>query len=247
MRYLILSDIHSNADALRAVLGVLRRKRFERFVVLGDLVGYGPSPNQVIDLVRGLGPQTVLLRGNHDKVVAGIEPGDDFNHTARLAATWNERRLTAANRRFLVELPTGPLALAPGVLVCHGSPLDEDSYLLSAFDALDVFEQSAFRVAFFGHTHVPMFFASDGQRVRVARVVDDRFALPLEPGWRYLINPGSIGQPRDRDARASFALFDAGREEVTWRRIPYSAERTRRKVLKAGLPSSLGDRLLAGS
>jgi diadenosine tetraphosphatase ApaH/serine/threonine PP2A family protein phosphatase len=246
MRYLILSDIHSNAEALSAVLGVVRRKH-GRFVVLGDLVGYGPSPNQVVELVRGLGAQTVLLRGNHDKVVAGVAPADDFNHTARFAATWNERRLTKANRKFLAELPIGPVELVPGVLACHGSPLDEDSYLLSAFDALEVFEQCAFQVAFFGHTHLPMFFALDGQRVRTVRVRGDRFTLRLAPGWRYLINPGSIGQPRDRDARAAFVVFDSQRGEVTWRRLPYAAARTRQRMLRAGLPAGLGDRLLSGN
>lgn len=247
MRAVILSDIHSNADAFRAVLAAVRRKRLGRFVVLGDLVGYGPAPNQVVDLVRRLGPQTMVLRGNHDKVVAGLSQGDDFNHMARTAAALNERRLTKANRRLLAQLPLGPLELAPGVLACHGSPLDEDAYLLSAFDALDVFEQSDFEVAFFGHTHLPMFFALEGDRVRVVRVQGDQVTLRLQPTARYLINPGSIGQPRDRDMRASFAVFDSERREVTWRRVSYAVERVRGKMIKAGLPAGLGDRLLTGS
>jgi diadenosine tetraphosphatase ApaH/serine/threonine PP2A family protein phosphatase len=247
MRTLILSDIHSNADALSAALGAVRRKRLGRFVVLGDLVGYGPAPNQVVDAVRRLGSRTIVLRGNHDKVVAGVAQGDDFNHSARFAATWNERRLTEANRRFLAQLPIGPIEMAPGVLACHGSPLDEDAYLLSAFDALDVFEQCSFQVAFFGHTHLPMFFSLEGDRVRVARVDGDRFTLRLQSAGRYLINPGSIGQPRDRDPRASFAVFDSERGEVTWRRVRYATERARGKMIRAGLPAGLADRLLTGS
>jgi predicted phosphodiesterase len=246
MRYLILSDLHANVDAFSAVLARVRRKRFDRIVVLGDLVGYGGAPNRTVDLVRTLAGNPVVIRGNHDKVASGLDAGQDFNATARLAASWTERRLTPANLRYVRELAQGPTILEAGLWICHGSPLDEDQYLLSSFDALDVFEQTDFPIVFFGHTHLPMFFACQHGAVRMVRIGEERTSLVLDPDARYLINPGSIGQPRDRDPRASFVTYDSTRRVVTWHRVRYPVERARQRILKAGLPQGLGNRLLHG-
>lgn len=246
MRYLVVSDLHANFDAFSAVLARVRRKRFDRIVVLGDLVGYGGAPNRTVDLVRTLSGNPLVIRGNHDKVATRIDSGEDFNATARLAASWTEQRLTPSNLKYVRELPAGPQQLESGLWVCHGSPLDEDQYLLSSFDALDVFELTDFPVVFFGHTHLPMFFAAQQGAVRLVRVGEERTSLVLDPDGRYLINPGSVGQPRDRDPRAAFLTYDSTRRVVTWYRVRYPAERARQRILKAGLPASLGNRLLHG-
>src|SRR5688572_13624858 len=117
--------MHGNADAFAAVLRRVRRKRFDVVLVLGDLVGYGAGPNQVVDGVRDLPGRMYAVRGNHDKVVAGLEDGSNFNHAALLAARWTTERLTVANLRYVEELPKGPLETEDGVWICHGSPIDE--------------------------------------------------------------------------------------------------------------------------
>ena len=139
VRYLILSDMHANWDAFETVLRRARRKRFDAVLVLGDLVGYGGAPNQVVEAVRQLGPRLSRVRGNHDKVVAGIDSGGNFNQTALTAAQWTTGRLTPANLRYVRELPQGPLQVEPGLAICHGSPLDEDTYVFSDVDAWEIF------------------------------------------------------------------------------------------------------------
>jgi predicted phosphodiesterase len=246
MRYLILSDMHGNADAFAAVLRRVRRKRFDAILVLGDLVGYGGAPNQVVDEVRALPGRVLAVRGNHDKVVAGIEDGANFNHAALASAKWTAERLTAANLRFVRELPQGPLAVEEGLAICHGSPLDEDEYLFSAFDAHEVFSAHPARVTFFGHTHIPSLFASRGHDIQVAVLRGDNGRLALEPGKRYLLNPGSIGQPRDRDPRAAYMTYDSAKDVVRWHRVSYPVDRAQQRIVKAGLPKVLADRLALG-
>ena len=148
MRYLILSDMHANWDAFEVVLRRARRKRFDAVLVLGDLVGYGGAPNQVVEAVRELGPRLHTVRGNHDKVVTGIDSGSNFNQTALTAAQWTTTRLTPANLRYVRDLPRGPVRIEEGLAICHGSPLDEDTYVFSDVDAWEIFElhgEPAFR------------------------------------------------------------------------------------------------------
>lgn len=246
MQYLILSDMHGNHEALSAVLRRVRRKRFDATLVLGDLVGYGAAPNQVVQAIRDLPGQVFRVRGNHDKVVTGIEDGATFNHAALAAARWTSDHLTAANLRFVKELPKGPLDLPEGFTICHGSPLDEDQYLLSIFDAWEVFSHHPAEIAFFGHTHVPSVFVARGNETRVALLRGTSGSLELEPGVRYLINPGSIGQPRDRDPRASYMTYDSRRRIVRWQRVEYAVERAQQRILKAELPRLLAERLALG-
>ncbi len=246
MRYLILSDMHGNADAFAAVLRRVRRKRFDVTLVLGDLVGYGGAPNQVVDEVRALPGKVILVRGNHDKVVGGIEDGANFNHAALASAKWTAERLTAVNLRFVRDLPTGPLEVEAGVAICHGSPLDEDAYLFSAYDAFEVFAVHPARLIFFGHTHIPSLFVSRGNDIQVAVLRGDNGRLALEPQRRYLLNPGSIGQPRDRDPRAAYMTYDGARGVVRWHRVSYPIDRAQQRIVKAGLPKVLADRLALG-
>jgi predicted phosphodiesterase len=253
LRFLILSDMHANAEALAAVLARVRRKRFDATLVLGDLVGYGASPNQVVDAIRELDGPLVGVRGNHDKVVTGVSLGGDFQPSALQVARWTAERLTAANLRYLRDLPMGPLPVSGDVAICHGSPLDEDAYVFSAADALEIFSQHPLAVTFFGHTHIPSIFSIPagggpfrGGELHLARLDGTRGVLALDPGRRYLINPGSIGQPRDRDPRAAYMTYDSRRQVVTWHRVRYAVERARQRIVQAGLPRTLGDRLLLG-
>jgi predicted phosphodiesterase len=247
MQYLILSDMHGNAEALSAVLRRVRRKRFDVTLVLGDLVGYGAGPNQVVEAMRKLPGTVHRIRGNHDKVVAGIEDGANFNHAALAAARWTAEHMTAANLRFVRELPKGPLDLPEGFTICHGSPLDEDTYVFSMYEAWEIFENHPADLVFFGHTHVPSLFVHRGREIRVALLRGETGSIALEPGCRYLVNPGSIGQPRDRDPRAAFMTYDSGKKLIRWHRVTYAVERAQRRILKAGLPAVLAERLALGT
>jgi predicted phosphodiesterase len=247
VRYLILSDMHANWDAFETVLRRARRKRYEAVLVLGDLVGYGAAPNQVVEAVRALGPRLFTVRGNHDKVVAGIDSGSNFNQTALTAAQWTTGRLTAGNLRYVRELPRGPLQVEEGMAICHGSPLDEDTYVFSDVDAWEIFSRYDTPVTFFGHTHIPSLFWLEGRLLGVKALRGTSGRIVLSPGGRYLINPGSIGQPRDRDPRASYMIYDSRKRVVTWYRIPYAIGDAQTRIRKAGLPNSLADRLAVGA
>jgi predicted phosphodiesterase len=238
--------MHGNSDAFEAVLRRVRRKHFDAVLMLGDVVGYGAGPNQVVDAVRALPGKVYSVRGNHDKVVSGVESGDNFNSSALVAARWTTARLTATNLRFVRELPRGPLVIEDGLSICHGSPLDEDTYVFSAFEAFEIFSAHAARVTFFGHTHVPSLFAQRGENVRVALLRGGEGSLALDATARYLLNPGSIGQPRDRDPRASFMIYDSDAMLVRWFRVEYPIQRAQRRIVKAGLPRPLADRLALG-
>ncbi len=247
MRYLILSDIHANLEALAAVLARARGRSYQRVVVLGDFVGYGADPNAVIDRVRKLRRPKVLVRGNHDRVAAGLDPGRMFNPVALFAARWTAETLSEANRAFLGDLPVGPVEVDGNFVICHGSPLDEDAYIFSDSDAAWNFRSIALDLCFFGHSHIPSVFTLEPDGIRVDVVRGPREVWKLEPGRRYLINPGSIGQPRDRNTAAAFAIYDAERAEVLFERVPYDVPAAREKILRAGLPDALGDRLLVGA
>lgn len=246
MRFLILSDMHGNWDALDVVLRHVRRKRFDATLVLGDLVGYGASPNQIVDAISGLSGTVYTVRGNHDKVVSGVDSGANFNHTALAAARWTTDRLTPRNRALVRDLPKGPRRVSDELAICHGSPLDEDAYLFSDRDAYEVFSRHDVPVTFFGHTHVTSIFSFEGRGIGVRALRGTSGAIRLAPTGRYLINPGSIGQPRDGDPRASFMTFDSESRIVKWHRLTYPVAKAQGRILKAGLPKMLADRLGVG-
>ncbi len=247
MRYLLLSDIHANDEALTAVLARARRRGFDRIVILGDFVGYGAEPNAVLDRLRRLRKPKIVIRGNHDKVVCGLDDGRLFNPVALAAARWTAGALSPRNREFLEALPLGPLAVDEAFEICHGSPRDEDAYIFSDRDAFVNFRGFDSRVCFFGHSHIPSIFTLEPHGIRVEVVCEKRMTRSLEEGRRYLINPGSVGQPRDRNPAASYAVFDSAKRSVLFERVPYDAEQTRQKIYRAGLPGMLGDRLLVGA
>jgi predicted phosphodiesterase len=245
MRYLILSDIHSNYEALRAVLAHAKRKRWDRALVLGDVVGYGANPNQAVEIVRTLKP-LVAIRGNHDKVCSGVEDGELFNRVALQAAMWTRQKLTRSNLRWLHSLPEGPVVVDGAFAVAHGTPIDEDAYIFGEIEALNVFRQTTFALCFFGHSHFPVVFGLSPDAIQTVLTTSPSFRFRLEPGVRYLVNPGSIGQPRDGNPLASYAMFDSATRTVSVHRIPYRIERTQQKILDAGLPRPLADRLGLG-
>ncbi len=245
MKYLILSDIHSNKEALGAVMAFVRRKPWDKAVFLGDLVGYGANPNQTVDLLRSLKP-LVAIRGNHDKVCSGIENGELFNRVALEAAMWTRRKLTPGNLKWLRSLPEGPVIVDGAFAISHGTPIDEDAYIFGEIEALNVFRQTEFPVCFFGHSHFPVIFGLSPDAINTILTVAPAFRYRLRPGVRYLINPGSIGQPRDGSPLASFALYDSEALAVTIYRIPYRVEQAQEKIVKAGLPRPLADRLAIG-
>jgi predicted phosphodiesterase len=246
VRSLVISDLHSNAEALKAVTNRMRRKKFQRVICLGDFVGYGAQPNQVLDSMRLWKARKLYIRGNHDRVVAGHEDAEQFNNAAKVAALWTREHLSAPNRRFLQSLPLGPIE-DDGLLVCHGAPHNEDEYVFHDGHAREIFETTEARVVLFGHTHLPVIFAMDRRHRVFGGVVIGETIFHLEPEYRYLINPGSVGQPRDRNPAASFALFDSDRMTVQFFRAAYDIKKTQSSIIKAGLPVILAQRLEYGT
>lgn len=245
MRHLIISDIHANMVALDAVLAAAQ-DQWEKAVCLGDLVGYGPDPNEVIDCVRSL--EAVTIRGNHDKAVAGSEEMEDFNPIARAAVTWSRKQLRPENRQYLQNLPMGPQTVDSFTIV-HGSVQDEDEYIFAPELAIDALKHSRTPVTFFGHTHLQGGFTLQGDGVQVLHPSPQagRSSLHLKiESSTYLLNPGSVGQPRDGDARAGFAIADLDRQTVEFWRIPYDIERVQHRMTVAGLPEPLILRLSFG-
>lgn len=248
MRYLILSDIHSNLAALEAVLAQVD-KNFDQVVCLGDLVGYGPEPNEVIHRVRELAAVAVV-RGNHDKASCGISNAEEFNPIARVAASWTRQQLRPENLSYLRQLDLGPQRVGSFQIV-HGSVRDEDEYVLQPQEARASLLAAEVGVTFCGHTHLQGGFGlPENGRLEVLRVSVPPGAasvpFSLEAAAKYLINPGSIGQPRDGDPRAGFAFYDDAKRVVEYCRVPYDIEATQEKMKQVGLPAPLAQRLSLG-
>jgi len=249
MRALIISDIHANLEALEAVLAGAP----EHDVVwnLGDTVGYAANPNEVIERIHAI--KSISIRGNHDRACCSPAENDDFSPIADRAVQWTRGVLTPENLHWLESLPAGPVSPgAQGVSCVHGSPVHEDEYLVSADDASIAFQAAGERITFFGHTHMQVGFASDNHELITLGPLyssdedADEYELPLRLGIRYLLNPGSTGQPRDGDWRAAFAIYDEERAVFTWHRAPYDVSKTQESIRGAGLPDFLAIRLGAG-
>jgi len=250
LRILLLSDIHSNLEALEACLAAAPST--DATVNLGDIVGYGASPNEVTVRVRNLGG--IFVRGNHDRVVAGIDTVENFNPIAGAAALWSRAQLTSENLDWLRDLPKGPVGTneLSAVQYVHGAPDNEDRYVVTPQDAAVQLMQTSMDVTFFGHTHIQGAFQLGGKFVRSVRPTYETVAkqevwdLRLKERVKYMINPGSIGQPRDGDWRAGFAVFDSEQRIVSFFRVPYELRSAQEKILAASLPERLATRLAAG-
>jgi predicted phosphodiesterase len=246
LRYLILADIHGNSDALNEVLDRAAAEGFDDILVLGDLVGYGAGPDEVVEIVRESVKPEHVIRGNHDKVVAAIEDGENFNDVALAAARWTREAMEERNLEYVRQLPRGPVKTESGAIICHGTPRDEDEYLLSLEQAAEIFALRNDALTFFGHTHLPMMIALDGSKLELSVLKGAGEDLDLVPGRQYLFNPGSVGQPRDRDPRSAFAIYDSEAARLHWRRVDYPVEEAQRRIQDAGLPPVLAYRLSVG-
>jgi len=229
---------------LEAVLADAAVIGYSATLCLGDLVGYGADPGAVIDRVRALAP-VGLIRGNHDKVCAGLEPATLFNEVARRAADWTRSVLSADAVAELAALPKGPQSVTPSLEICHGAPFDEDHYVFDAADAGRAMDAAHGRICLFGHTHLPAVFTTpQDPATRGAGLADDELSLPVT--GPALINVGSVGQPRDGDPRAAYGVLDMTRKTIRLRRVAYDVAGAQQRILGAGLPAWLAHRLAKG-
>ncbi len=232
MRLAIISDIHSNLEALTRAFDLIQQESIRDVICLGDIVGYGANPNECVDLVRER--CKVALRGNHDSAAVDLAVAESFTRNARIAAEWTGRELTDENRKYLEGLPY--THRMEDVMFVHASPYEPEEwyYVLSEEDLAAAFQSFSERICFIGHSHFPGIFSEDGPAAAVDR------------SQRYVVNVGSIGQPRDGNARLSFGIFDT--ENWTYRNVrsEYPIQPAAEKIIRAGLPRALADRLPLG-
>jgi diadenosine tetraphosphatase ApaH/serine/threonine PP2A family protein phosphatase len=245
MRYLVISDIHANLEALEAVLAAAVPFGCERMLVLGDLVGYGADPNGVCERIRALEP-AAIIRGNHDKVGAGLETPEAFNSVARSAIRWTNETLTPDNRTWLANLPLGPVAVDDLIEICHGTPYDEDAYVFDESDAIRAMHSMSRPLCLFGHTHVQVGYHLRRDELSLV-TADLRRPLEVTVGEGiYLVNPGSVGQPRDGDPRAGFMVVNTTARSLGIHRVAYPVEDAQARIRAEGLPEALAQRLGLG-
>ena len=247
MRYAVLSDVHGNLEALSAVLADAASEGALGILCLGDSVGYGADPAPCVDL---LGERsTRMVAGNHEHGALGLLDVGWFNAAAREAALWTRDHLGADHQSFLTRLP---LASTLGEATCvHASPRrpEEWDYLLTAEDGFQAFGDFATRLCFVGHSHRPGVWSLGSSGPAYEDLAGSAFhdhRVPFHDGRRYIINVGSVGQPRDRDPRAAYVLWDEDERSVTLRRVTYDHKAAAAKILRAGLPRALADRLAYG-
>lgn len=247
MRYFILSDIHSNIEALQACIQRAKEAGYDSVLCCGDLVGYGPSPVEAIDGIRSL--NAITIRGNHDRVAAGLDEATQFNPHARRAVYWTRSVLPDSYREYLANLPIGPLDITEQAQLVHGAVTDEDDYIFTEADADENFLLTDKQITFFGHSHFPVVYCSEAKGssfLATSYEFDEFIAVKIEAGRQLFVNPGSVGQPRDGDSRASFAIWDEDRERLEFYRVEYDLELTQNKMREVQLPVYLIDRLAHG-
>ncbi len=242
MRYAILSDVHGNLEALEVVLADILARSPEGIVCLGDFVGYGPDPNECVETLR---PHLVgAVAGNHDLAALGEVDIATFNSFAQAAILWTRDQLTVPVRAYLEGLPR---QIVPnGFVAVHGSVRDPvEEYILDPATAAANFQAADFHLCVVGHSHVPAVFVAEEGRVSGVPLPPDR-PLHLDEGRRYIVNVGSVGQPRDGDPRAAYLWYDGAAQVASLIRLEYPLEVTQTKMMKAGLPSMLAERLAVG-
>lgn len=240
MRFAIFGDIHANLEAFQVVLTDAQEQGCSAFICLGDIVGYNANPCECLELVRQL-DCVAVVKGNHDDYVATNTPLNHFNSLAQIAIQWSREQLTAEAKNWLRTRPL--VAFYDSLTLVHATLDDPSSwgYVLNQLDAAASFSWQKTPICFFGHTHVPRLY------VHGTTVAGFPFKeLHIEPNTQYFINVGSVGQPRDGDPRAAYAIFDREAGTVQLRRLPYDLERTQAKIIAAGLPLKLAERLSLG-
>ena len=246
MKYAIISDLHANLEALKVVLADAL-PRVDAVICLGDIVGYNADPHECLRLVRET--CTVVVAGNHDQAACGVRRYDDFNDWARQAMDWTRQQLSAAQVGYLKALPdTAPFG--NGWLAAHGSPRDTDEYLFDALGFEVAFDylrrlRPEMHGCFVGHTHLPMLWECSSEG-RVAQVRTESRTVTLDPAYRYIVNPGSVGQPRNGNPLAAYAVLDEAADTVELRRVPYDIAAAQEKIYDAMLPPLLAERLAIG-
>ncbi|MCX5887058.1 MAG: metallophosphoesterase family protein [Proteobacteria bacterium] len=241
MKLAVISDIHGNLEALQAVLAFLNGEGIKEIICLGDIVGYGADPNECIDLIRETTDQ--IIAGNHDWGTIGLTDTSFFNPVAKAAIEWTADTVTEDSKKFLVRLPL--TITRDDFLFVHGTPSSPEDwdYLFRAADALQEFKSFPQKACFIGHSHTPLMFARD-QKGMVFQV--NYTEQRLEDDRRYIINVGSVGQPRDMDPDAAVGIYDRERKYFILERIPYNIKTAQEKIIKAGLPAMLAERLGIG-
>jgi predicted phosphodiesterase len=245
MRVLVLSDIHANLTALETVLDDAAQTGYDIVWCLGDTVGYGPEPDECVDMVRRLSDLTVV--GNHDLAAVGAMDIDDFNPEARHAVLWTRKQLKPENLSWLSNLPSEPVTKDEFTLT-HGSPRDPVWEYIQSFDtAYANLENFKTPYCLVGHTHVPALYVwREGDSSAQRLPLTPGQAIPLQGDARIILNPGSVGQPRDNDRRASYAILDTDKAIWQVRRVSYRIEITQAHMRAAGLPDRLINRLAFG-
>ncbi|MFA9454631.1 MAG: metallophosphoesterase [Candidatus Aminicenantaceae bacterium] len=246
MRYFIFTDIHGNQEAFQSLLRFAKRRKIDHYLFMGDMVGYGASPNEVIDKLQALKPIN-MTRGNHDKAVCcELDSVQTFNPIAASAILWTRENLTPDNMDYITQMKKGPEIIHEHITICHGAPFDEDYYIFGEFDAAEAFLHIETPVTFFGHTHFPFVYTDNDHIVEGTFLTGNSNEIKIEQGMRYLINPGSVGQPRDRNTRAACAIYDSDAQKISFFRVEYDIEAAQKKILDAGLPPALAERLSIG-
>jgi putative phosphoesterase len=244
MKYLIFSDIHSNLEAFEKMLSLKKVQEVDKLLFLGDLVGYGADPDKTIDLYKEL-KDTYAIRGNHDKVISELESSSLFNPVAAFSAEWSKLHINKDNMQLLLNLKKGPQVVDRFITICHGSTFDEDYYVFSMFEAVESIKFMQTSIGFFGHTHFPIIYLLRNEKIDVVPL-NNNTKIKLDPNTRYLINPGSIGQPRDKNPNPSFVIFDSTKREIQFIRFTYNIKKAQKKIRDAGLPEILASRLESG-
>ncbi len=244
MRTAVISDIHANLEALTAVLNRIRLLHVDQTVCLGDIVGYNADPNECIEILQS--EKIMCILGNHDVAASGVEEPDNFNPLARTAVLWTREHLTSKNRKYLIDLQRE--RSVRDFYLFHGSIHDTNRYILYREDVVDSFRELACllhspEIGFFGHTHVMTVLSEQHGIITTSLSHEDLF---LERGKKYLINPGSVGQPRDGDPRAAFLVYDDLDRKVAFFRVEYDLRSCQDKIIYAGLPPQLAERLSWG-
>ena len=259
MIYAIISDIHANIEALDAVLNKCNELKVERYICLGDIVGYNASPSESIEKVRAL-DFVNIIKGNHDEYIGRDFPIEGINRLAREAVLWTRTALKKSDRKWLIDLPLKLVNIKEGFSAVHATLDSPESwrYILDVHHSIDSFSYQMTQLCFLGHTHLPRVFVkgneTSGTQYEVKRMEeweqfppdDGEVAFKLEKGKKYLVNVGSIGQPRDGDNRASFVVYDPRHKLVKRYAVYYDVDLTRSKILEAGLPVQLAHRLSHG-
>lgn len=238
----IIADLHSNLEATQAVFKEIDKRKPDDIYCLGDLTGYNASPNEVVEIIRERGIRTVM--GNHDAAVCGLEDPWFFRSSAKRVIEWQMDILDDDHRRWLAAAPE-QLAFEASCLGVHGSPSSRDDYIIDWLDAMRQMEYlngRDVRFCFFGHSHRVSFFSERGNAENIAY----RSPYPLHQGNRYFINPGAVGQPRDRDPRAAFGFYDSAKMTFEFLRVEYDIESCQKRIIQAGLPKDLARRLAKG-